>query len=119
MEKIVYIILSVLIGLNLYLIFKLRKFRDLRKNLDDKASEQQKKLSEAGNAITDTMKVIFDNLKNQGYKIDKLNKKETEYQSRFHKIESDLRRLAIEQEKLVDARNMEVKKYERNNSKTS
>lgn len=80
--------------------------------------EQKKALAEAGNAIADTLKVAFDNLKNQGFKIDKLNKKDTEYQSRFHKMENDIRRLMTENEKLMESRLTGEKKYERN-SKTN
>jgi hypothetical protein len=112
METIVYIILSLLIGLDVYLIIKLRK---LGKMLGEKSSEHNKKLSEAGNAITDTLRVVFDNLKRQSVKTDKLDKKETEYQSRFHKIENDIRRLVLNMEKTLESKTAEEKKYERNN----
>lgn len=65
----------------------------LRKQIQSQDISHKKALAEAGNAITDTLKIAFDNIKQHNVKLDKLNNKHTEYQSRFHRLEQHLQQL--------------------------
>ena len=65
----------------------------LKKQIQSQDISQKKALAEAGNAITDTLKIAFDNIKQHNVKLDKLNNKHTEYQSRFHRLEQHLQQL--------------------------
>ena len=84
MEIIVYIILFVLLSLDVYLIYKSYK---LEKRLNTQAQDQKKQLVEAGNAITDTLKIAFDNLKRNSSDHNKINAKISEHNSRIHRLE--------------------------------
>lgn len=86
----VYVILFLLLGLVSYLFYLNNKLNKLLKEQD---VAHKKALVEAGNAITDTLKIAFDNIKQHNVKLDKLNNKHTEYQSRFHRLEQHLQQL--------------------------
>jgi ribosomal 50S subunit-associated protein YjgA (DUF615 family) len=86
----VYVILFLLLGLVSYLFYSNNKLNKLIKAQD---VAHKKALAEAGNAITDTLKIAFDNIKQHNVKLDKLNNKNTEYQSRFHRLEQHLQQL--------------------------
>jgi ribosomal 50S subunit-associated protein YjgA (DUF615 family) len=86
----VYVILFLLLGLVSYLFYSNNKLNKLIKTQD---VAHKKALAEAGNAITDTLKIAFDNIKQHNVKLDKLNNKHTEYQSRFHRLEQHLQQL--------------------------
>lgn len=89
MDIIVYILVLLLIGLDAYLI---RKTYTLEKKLNEKSTEHQKRLSDAGDAITDTLRVAFDNLKRNSNDHQKINAKLTEYNSRIHRLEQHIGR---------------------------
>ena len=86
----VYVILFLLLGLVSYLFYSSNKLNKLIKAQD---VAHKKALAEAGTAITDTLKIAFDNIKQHNVKLDKLNNKHTEYQSRFHRLEQHLQQL--------------------------
>lgn len=64
--------------------------------LDRKIKEQdiahKKALAEAGNAITDTLKIVFENLKKNSSDHGKLNSKLVEHNSRIHRLEQHINR---------------------------
>lgn len=66
--------------------------------LDRKIKEQdiahKKALAEAGNAITETLRVAFDNLKKNSNEHGKLNSKLVEHNSRIHRLEQHISRTA-------------------------
>lgn len=69
---------------------------------------------ENGNAITETLRIIFDNIKRQTSKVDKLSGKHTEYQSRFHRLEQHVQRLATNAKETVELPKEENKNERRN-----
>lgn len=85
-----YVALFLLYGLVGYLFYLNLK---IRKQIEEQNISHKKALAEAGNAITDTLKIAFDNIKQHNVKLDKLNNKHTEYQSRFHRLEQHLQQL--------------------------
>jgi hypothetical protein len=84
MEIFAYILLFLLVSANVYLIYKAI---DLQKQLNKLDKDHKKQLVDAGNAITDTLKVAFDNLKRNSSEHNKINSKLTEYNSRIHRLE--------------------------------
>lgn len=85
-----YVTLFLLYGLVGYLFYINHR---LNKQIQSQDISHKKALAEAGNAITDTLKIAFDNIKQHNVKLDKLNNKHTEYQSRFHRLEQHLQQL--------------------------
>ena len=85
-----YVALFLLYGVSGYLFYINHK---LKKQIKSQDISHKKALAEAGNAITDTLKIAFDNIKQHNVKLDKLNNKHTEYQSRFHRLEQHLQQL--------------------------
>lgn len=59
----------------------------------------KKSLTEAGNAITDTLRIAFDNLKRNSGEHNKINTKLTEHNSRIHRLEQHINRKPQEIEK--------------------
>ena len=68
LQILLFVILFTLLGLSIYEIFRLKN--QLRKQSED----QKRLLADAGNAITDTLRTAFDNLKNINQKHERLNK---------------------------------------------
>ena len=68
-------------GYFIYEMFRLNKAL-LKQNED-----QKKALAEAGNAITETLRVAFDNLKRNTAEHNKINAKLNEHNSRIHRLE--------------------------------
>ena len=89
MEIFAYIMLFILVIANVYLILK---GIALHKQLDRLDKEHKKQLTEAGNAITDTLRVAFDNLKRNNSDHNKINSKITEHNSRIHRLEQNINR---------------------------
>jgi hypothetical protein len=106
-----YVALFLLYGVSGYLFYINHK---LKKQIKSQDISHKKALAEAGNAITDTLKIAFDNIKQHNVKLDKLNNKHTEYQSRFHRLEQHLQQLLAKYNK-DNAR--ELKKQEPENER--
>jgi ribosomal 50S subunit-associated protein YjgA (DUF615 family) len=105
----------VILLVEIYVSYKLYS---LYKKLNKLEQGSKKQLNEAGNAIADTLRVVFDNLKRQGSKMDKLSNKHTEYQSRFHRLEQTTQRLLSSIDKEAPTKqNLEEIKNERRNTK--
>lgn len=81
LETILFVTLFSVSGYFVYEMFKLKKM------LKRHNEEQKKALTEAGNAITDTLRVAFDNLKRNSADHNKINAKLTEHNSRIHRLE--------------------------------
>jgi gamma-glutamylcysteine synthetase len=81
LETILFVLLFSVSGYFIYEMFKLNKAL-IKQNED-----QRKALAEAGNAITDTLRVAFDNLKRNTAEHNKINAKLNEHSSRIHRIE--------------------------------
>lgn len=115
MEMFMYISVFIIYALCGYLYY-------LHKQIDRKLKEQtetsKKALIEAGNALTETLRIAFDNLKRQGMKLDKTANKDTEYQSRFHRIEQNIQRILSNMDNAAADEKKEIKN-ERRNNKTS
>jgi ribosomal 50S subunit-associated protein YjgA (DUF615 family) len=105
----VILLVEIYVSYKLYVLYK-------RLNKLEEGSKKQ--LNEAGNAIADTLRVVFDNLKRQGSKLDKLSSKYTEYQTRFHRLEQTTQRLLSNTDKETPTKqNLEENKNERRNTK--
>ena len=107
----IYVALFLLYGVSGYLFYINHR---LKKQIQSQDISHKKALAEAGNAITDTLKIAFDNIKQHNVKLDKLNNKHTEYQSRFHRLEQHLQQLLAKYNK-DNAR--ELKKQEPENER--
>jgi hypothetical protein len=70
--------------------------------LKEQNSTHKKLLAEAGSAITETLKVAFENLKKNSNDHGKFNAKIVEYNSRIHRLEQHISRTA----KNFDSRKM-------------
>jgi len=115
MNYFVYITLFIILLGEIYVSYKLYS---LYKKLSKLEKESKQQLNEAGSAISDTLRVVFDNLKRQSSKLDKLSNKHTEYQTRFHRLEQTTQRLASTGEKETPTKqNLEENKNERRNTK--
>lgn len=88
--------LFLLIGANVYLAYKAMQ---LQKQLNKLDKDHKKQLAEAGNAITDTLRVAFDNLKRNTGDHNKINSKLTEHNSRIHRLEQNMNRSLKEERK--------------------
>lgn len=101
MNHFVYITLFVILLGEIYVSYKLY---GLYKQLKKLEKETRQDLNEAGGAISDTLKVLFDNLKRQNVKLDKISNKHTEYQSRFHRLEQTTQRILSKTDKEPSAK---------------
>lgn len=72
------------------------QIKRIRQKLIEQDDAHKKALATAGNAITDTLKVAFDQLKKNNIDHTKINSKTTELNSRLHRLE---------QQQARDARN--------------
>jgi hypothetical protein len=79
-----YVALFLLYGVAGYLLY--RNVR-LKRQLKEQDISHKRALAEAGNAIADTLKVAFENIKQHNAKINKLDKKLLECQTRFNRFE--------------------------------
>lgn len=68
------------------------QIKKLNKQLLEQNESHKKALATAGNAITDTLKVAFDQLKKNNSDHSKINSKLTEYNSRIHRLEQNMNR---------------------------
>lgn len=79
----------------LLIAYSVRSYYQIKK-LQQKIIEQdgvhKSALATAGNAITDTLKVAFDQLKKNNSDHSKINSKLTEYNSRIHRLEQNMNR---------------------------
>lgn len=90
MEALIYIAFFVLFITCGYLVYQ---HIHLEKKIKDQEKSQKKAIADAGNAITDTLRVAFDNIKRHGSEINKLSGKHTEYQSRIHRLEQTMQQI--------------------------
>lgn len=63
--------------------------------------EHRKMIADAGMALTNTLKVAFDNLKRNNAEHNKINSKLTEYNSRIHRLEQHTNRSSRENKDVV------------------
>lgn len=89
METIIYIAFFVLFMLNGYFMYSHIKLKNVLKKQD---IDHRKALVEAGNAITDTLKIVFENLKKNSSDHIKINTKLTEHSSKVHRLEQHINR---------------------------
>jgi NAD-dependent DNA ligase len=87
-EIILFVILFTALTLCIYEIVRLKN--QLRKQNED----QKRSLAEAGNAITDTLRTAFENIKNVNQKYERLNKNVKE-------IDTRLQGLIVHEKKLL------------------
>jgi predicted PurR-regulated permease PerM len=80
LQILLFVILFTLLGLSIYEIVKVKK------QLLQQNENQKRSLAEAGNAITDTLRTAFDNIKNINQKHERLNKSVKEIDSRLQGI---------------------------------
>ncbi len=107
-----YILLVAIFIIELCLAYSCYKFYLMIKKMD---KTNKTTIVENGNAITETLRIIFDNLKRQTSKVDKLSGKHTEYQSRFHRLEQHVQRLLSKDKESVELPKEENKNERRNN----
>lgn len=74
-------------------IFYIYKIRPTQQSFTESLKKQKMMFIESGNAITDTLKVAFENLKKTSNDQSKTNAKLTEYNSRLHRLEQRQRGL--------------------------
>lgn len=84
MEIIVYILVCLCISLDVYVLYKIYK---LDKKVENKTDGNNRQLAEAGNALTDTLKVAFDSLKKNSIEHTKINSKISDHNLRIHRLE--------------------------------
>ena len=73
--------------------FYIYKIRPTQQSFQESLKKQKAMFIESGNAITDTLKVAFENLKKSSNDQHKTNAKLTEYNSRLHRLEQRQRGL--------------------------
>jgi len=100
MEALIYIAFFVLFVLYGYLV---HQHALLKRKLEEHNALQKKALAEAGNAITETLRVAFDNLKKNTNEHGKFNSKFVEHNSRIHRLEQHTSRTAknVDQRKIT------------------
>jgi len=81
--------------------------------------DHRKKLIEAGNAITETLRVAFENIKRHGTEMNKISSKNTEHRSRIHRLEQITQQMVARTHKNISTEKTEDIKNEKRNSKTS
>lgn len=111
----IYLALLSLYALCGYLIHRIIK---LNRKINEQDLAHKKALAEAGNAITDTLRVAFDNIKRQGSEMSKITNKQSEYQSRLHRLEQTLQQIISKNNKNIATEQKEELKNEKRNSKT-
>lgn len=89
MEALIYIAFFVLFVVCGYLWYK---HIQLGRRLKEQDIDHKKALTDAGNAITDTLRVAFDNLKRNTGEHNKIHAKLTEHNSRIHRLEQNINR---------------------------
>lgn len=112
---IVYTILTLISLATTLLYYRLRR---TEKALRDEIQKNNKSLAEAGNAITDTLKIAFDNLKRTTHKQDKQTNELNQITGRIHRVEQQLQRMKYSDESEKQT-SVEENKNERRKSKTS
>ena len=112
---IVYTILTLISLATTLLYYKLRRTEQA---LRDEIQKNNKSLVEAGNAITDTLKIVFDNLKRTTHKQDKQSKELNQITGRIHRAEQQIQRMKYSDEAEKQP-SVEENKNERRKSKTS
>lgn len=73
--------------------FYIYKIRPTQQSFQESLKKQKAMFIESGNAITDTLKVAFENLKKTSNDQHKTSTKLTEYNSRLHRLEQRQRGL--------------------------
>lgn len=84
MDTLETILFTVMFSVSGYFIYEMFQ---LNKKMTKKIEEQKKALSDAGSAISDTLRVAFDNLKRNTAEHNKINAKLNEHNSRIHRLE--------------------------------
>ena len=95
LEAIFFVAIFSLIG---YLMYKISK---LNQTIANDNENHKKALAEAGNAITETLRVAFDNLKRNNAEHGKINTKLNEHSSRIHRLEQQNNRNVRDGLKLI------------------
>ena len=85
--------INLLFSTALMYIFYIYKIRPTQQSFQESLKKQKAMFIESGNAITDTLKVAFENLKKTSNDQSKTNAKLTEYNSRLHRLEQRQRGL--------------------------
>jgi predicted phage gp36 major capsid-like protein len=85
--------INLLFSAALMYIFYIYKIRPTQQSFQESLKKQKAMFIESGNAITDTLKVAFENLKKSSNDQHKTNEKLTEYNSRLHRLEQRQRGL--------------------------
>jgi predicted phage gp36 major capsid-like protein len=85
--------INLLFSAALMYIFYIYKIRPTQQSFQESLKKQKVMFIESGNAITDTLKVAFENLKKTSNDQSKTNAKLTEYNSRLHRLEQRQRGL--------------------------
>lgn len=100
MEYTIYVQLLIIYAIGGFLLLQhLHLKKKIKKEMQEQDLAHKKSLAEAGNAITDTLKIAFDNLKKNANEHNKINGKITEHNSRIHRLEQNSSRTARELEK--------------------
>lgn len=115
MEALIYIVFFILFALCGYILYRHIQLERLVKEQD---KTQKKALLEAGNAITDTLKVAFENIKRHGSEMNKLTSKYTETQSRLHRLEQTSQQIISRENKRTSTEQTQEIKNEKRNIKT-
>lgn len=87
------LVINLLFSTALMYIFYIYKIRPTQQSFQESLKKQKAMFIESGNAITDTLKVAFENLKKTSNDQSKTNAKLTEYNSRLHRLEQRQRGL--------------------------
>lgn len=95
MEVIMYIAFFILFVACGYLVYQ---YGRLERVIKEQNKIQKKELVDAGNAITETLKIAFDNLKKLSNKQDKNQNEFNQILGRIHRIEQKLQRIRISDE---------------------
>ena len=90
----------------------LRAIFKFKKRIEENFKKQNEKFVESGNAITDTLKVAFDNIKKNSNAISKLQSTLAEQNTKIYRIEQRLSRLTGHKEPSKIARVVEEEKRE-------
>ena len=85
--------INLLFSAALMYIFYIYKIRPTQQSFQESLKKQKVMFIESGNAITDTLKVAFENLKKTSNDQHKTSTKLTEYNSRLHRLEQRQRGL--------------------------
>lgn len=115
METSIYIALFVLFVICGYLLYQ---HVQLERRVKEQDKAHKKALADAGSAITDTLKIAFDNLKKNSSEHNKVNNKLTEHTGRIHRLEQQFQRTRLSEEAATKTFPEEIKN-ERRKPKTS